>query len=428
MIAGLLTTLFYCLLLIVDYKKGVLFSAFTIQFLAYLGCGIPGFKVFLVVVALSIVLLPFHYNKLSKQPYPKVLVFSFILFALSYFLSEYFSKLKGNTMLVIANLCSNFVFPFIVFKCIDTERDLKRAVRYLYYLMFFACSYSVFEALIGHNYILDLISSNYIMEDFIYDVSEKRFGLKRCNSIFSYFTTYGVPCVLSFAVFYALNYKYKGLTRHKHMGMLLILLLFGALATGSRAVLLGIGLTLLLLLFQKQFLLSRKSSLIILLTLFLLPGIIYYIGVLADSMINANTSKVGGSTIDLRMRQWEISWDYAKDSLWFGNGRMYIWEVVKPKHYELAGAESIWFSIFVDYGVLGAIAFLYLIYACVRVLRRINWRYTCIPLSYLLILSLSPDTGVQYNVLITFTILLYKINYKDNKKPYGKIFSHRSSL
>lgn len=131
-----------------------------------------------------------------------------------------------------------------------------------------------------------------------------------------------------------------------------------------------------------------------------------------DSIINSDTSKYAqGSTSDLRMLQWAICLPYFLESPLWGNGRMFIWDVVAKENPMLLGAESIWFSILVDYGIFGGIAFLSLLLVTGRLLFKVKKAFVFFPVSYFLITLVSPDSGIQYNVYLTFVILLLKSNY-----------------
>ena len=152
--------------------------------------------------------------------------------------------------------------------------------------------------------------------------------------------------------------------------------------------------------------------------LLILPLVYEYFSTVVDSIVNSNTTKAaGGSSSELRLLQWEVCLPYFLQAPIWGNGRMYIWDVVAPENPLLLGAESIWFSLFVDYGIMGAITYVIMILGCIILLRKYNYRLIFMPIGYFLILFLSPDTGIQYNLLLTFVVLvvkIYKFLYKRN--------------
>jgi hypothetical protein len=89
---------------------------------------------------------------------------------------------------------------------------------------------------------------------------------------------------------------------------------------------------------------------------------------------------------------------------------MYIWEHVRPYHTELFGAESIWFSLLVDYGIMGCISFVAMIIACMKDLYKMNKIFLFFPLAYLLAKTLSITIGVEFYTLLIFSLLLIKVH------------------
>lgn len=407
MVASIIVTILFVLLLLQKFKKGIVITAMTIQVLSYLGTGIPTVKLFFLLSILAFFLYPFFRKQLSADAYPKWLALASLLFLLSFTLTTISSGYM-HWQTVVVNAFSYFFFPFIFWKCLDSKRQVLLALNVLVKLMTVAVIIGVVEAFFRKNLVFDLIQNMFVVEDFSFDDDRVRFGLKRCSSFFAYFSTYGIASFMAFVVLYVKCFllKYKNGWEQK----LMILCAFAAFSTGSRATFLGLFLAVFMLLFSKMFIKTKFGVNLLSLVFVLLPVLVVVGYQVADSMINSDTSKyASGSTSDLRSIQWEACLPYFLDSPILGNGRLYIWDVVKAAHFELMGAESIWFSIMVDYGLLGAFVFLFLIFSCSKELWRYNWRLICLPIGYLLILSLSPDTGITYNILISFTVLIIRM-------------------
>ena len=388
----------------------------TIQLLSYIGTGIPGVKIYFSLSIFALLLLLPKLKYLSRKPYGKWLKRASILFLLSFVATLSFTHFSHWDKVLI-NYISYFIFPFILWKCLDSPKNVQLAIKTLAIFMSVAVVYGVFEALTKSNPVFDMLEKVFVMEDFTNNINGIRFGLKRSNSIFSYFSTYGIACFVTIFVFYAESF----LLFHKNRWhiALMFLCMFGVISTGSRAMYPALCLTALLLFSSRRFM-STKSGLLFFVTMVvLLPLLATILYQMFDSIVNSNTSEYAkGSSTKMRTWQWKICYPYFMDSPIVGNGRMFIWDVVKKAHSKLLGAESIWFSILVDYGLLGASAFLYLIYACARHLKRCNFRLICLPIGYLFILSLSPDTGITYNVLISFTVLIIRMFQFLNKNSY----------
>lgn len=407
-IIGPIVTLLFCIFVLTRFKQGVIATAVVLQLLSYLGTGIPGVKIFSVVALVCVIMyfLIQYYKQEVKNPYPKPLVYASTLFLFSFIISEIFTRTNHHWGTIFANAITYFFFPFVLWKCIRTKKDLKYCLRLLYGLMIVAFFFAIVEIYLKKNYFLQYINNVFTLEDFSFDDSRIRFGLKRCNSIFSYFTTFGVACCMSFTVFFYMKFRY-----HIKKSCLLIMVFampFCAFATGSRAIFLGLIIMGFSLFCQDRFTHSKYFKPLLVIIIILIPAIIALSTEVVNSIIHSEEYGEG-STLELREWQLGACLPYFLNSPIIGNGRMYIWDVVAPKHSILLGAESIWFSIFVDYGLLGAIAFIYLISMCCICLWHVDKRLISIPLGYLLIMSFSPDSGVQYNVLLTFTIIHLKM-------------------
>ena len=406
---GFFLTLYLLSLLATKYKYGVIVIAVVIQLLSYWGTGIPGVKIFTVVVLFALSLygrIPYERKRVSV-PYPKPLIWASLIFLFSFVISELYTRTNHHWETIVANSVCYFFFPFLLWKCLETRKDLMYFLRLLYILMLVAFICGICELILKKNYVLELFDILFTLEDFSFDDSRIRFGLKRCNSIFSYFTTYGIACCFSFTVFFYMRFYYQ--IRKKWLQLLIFAMPFCAFSTGSRAIFLGLFLLVGVLFLDERF---RHSKYFQRLSIFAMISLPILLSVAAQVYFSIFHSEDygGGSTSELRILQWEACMDSFLQSPIIGNGRMYIWDVVSPAEPILQGAESIWFSILVDYGILGAIAFVNLLIMCGLCLWKVDKKLISIPIAYLLILSLSPDSGVQYNILITFTIVHIKMN------------------
>lgn len=407
MVVGLVITFFFLLLLLHNYSKAIIWIAMTLQFLSYLGTGIGGLKIFNIVVAASILLFFVNKKKISQDPYPKPLVYGSVLFIFSFLITSYSSGWMSLPT-VISNIMTYFLFPFLLWKSIKSSKELNLAINIFYYVIAIAIFWGIIEIILRRNVIFEVVESIFVLEDFTINADTIRYGVKRCNSFFSYFSTYGVATFIAFIVFFT---KGRWFPDKKHNYVALsILCIIAAFSTGSRAVYLGLFVALLLLLTDRKFIFGKYGVLLFCIVILFSP-LFYSICVqIIDSMLYSDKSMyASGSSAELRFDQWGVCEYYFLKSPWVGNGRMYIWNEVSPNNPELLGAESIWFSILVDYGILGALSFICLIIACAVCLFRCNKRLICLPIGYLLILSLSPDQGIQYNILITSTVLLIRL-------------------
>ncbi|WP_455666028.1 O-antigen ligase family protein [Phocaeicola sp.] len=423
MIAGIVLTILFSIMLLSNYKRIVVLIAMTVQLLSYIGTGIPSVKMYFALSILAMLLYFPNKIRLSKDKYPKWLTAATIIFLLSFAITTITSDYI-HWQTVVVNAFAYFGFPFVLWKCLDSKKQVDYAIKVLVAIMTIATLIGAFEAFFRFNPVYNIMQSVLVSEDFSFDDDRVRYGLKRCNSIFAYFTTYGIATFMAFVTLYVKGFILKGKSRW--LPYLMFLCAFASFSTGSRAIFLGLFLALFMLLVEKRFLKTKTGIAIIVISFLLLPVLLEVGYQVLDSMVNSDTSKyASGSTSELRDMQWEICLPYFLNSPIVGNGRMYIWDTVKEANYGLLGAESIWFSILVDYGLFGGFAFLFMIFACCKHLYAYNLRLICLPIGYLLILSLSPDTGVTYNTILSFTVLILRMfqfsSFKNNDRNTATI-------
>lgn len=408
MVFGLFVTFIFLFYLITNFKKGVVLTGMTIQFLSYLGTGIPKIKIYTILVCAMVCIYWLNRKKFChSNHYPKLLVYSSLLFSFSFLLSEIYTRTDHHWLTIISNIITYFIFPFYLWKSLDSEKNLRYALKLLTIMMGISFVFCILELAFSQNHFTNVVSELFVVEDWMEVREDVRFGIKRCNSIFAWYMPFGLFASCCFILFFILYYKLK--FRINNATLLLLMGLFMSWASGSRAVLLGLIVAISILIISRKTLKGFLKPRTILFLLVLSPLILIFLYQFFDSIIYSDTTKyAAGSNREMRLNQWAICLPYILQSPWIGNGRMYIWDVVSPANYELYGAESIWFSIFIDYGIVGAIVFVFLLFSCAFYLFKIEKTWICLPIAYLITLSFSPDQGATYNILLTFTILLMK--------------------
>lgn len=409
MILGIFITLLYLLYLIADFKRGVILVGMTIQFLPYVGTGIPKVKVFTLLIVVIFFLYICRGGNSKSGNYPRLLKSASSLFVFSYLISEIFSKTQHHYLTIFSNLITYFLFPYFLWKSIDTKNRLEFALKVLKIFLAISFVFGLMELILSHNYFYEFMSKNLILEDWTEIREDTRYGFKRCQSIYAWYLPYGMISLYGFIVFYA--HRFLFYIKKNFQIFMMLAMLFMAFTTGSRAVLLGIIITFVTIVMQKRNFhnIIRPQNIVLLLIVgFLLSGTLYQV---YDSIVNSGSSEYArGSSEGMRLNQWLICLPFWLQSPIIGNGKLYMWEVVGSKNSDILGAESIWFSLFVDFGLIGVLSFLFLIWACMSLLRKVDFSLICLPLSYLIMLSLSTFEGATFNILITFSVLILKMN------------------
>lgn len=89
-----------------------------------------------------------------------------------------------------------------------------------------------------------------------------------------------------------------------------------------------------------------------------------YVSSIYDAIVD--TEKVGGSNTEMRDTQLELAQYFMQQSYWVGNGLSYSFEYVANYFEAMAGAESLWFPLMIDQGMIGIITYIIYIFSCAR--------------------------------------------------------------
>lgn len=128
------------------------------------------------------------------------------------------------------------------------------------------------------------------------------------------------------------------------------------------------------------------------------------------STLFANKMDVGSSS-GMRLEQWgSILWAFEQNELW-GNGSSYLWNVATQNNYEILGAESIWFSLLIDYGIMGGLMFIFLVLVCCFLIYKCQKTAVLFPVIYFVFLSLSAPIDENINILMTFVVIFLRMDY-----------------
>lgn len=166
------------------------------------------------------------------------------------------------------------------------DNKLKTAVKLLCYMCVISILVMIPEQVFKHNYFTDLIMHTCVISDFVIDADTIRYGLKRINSIFSYFSTCGMFGYLSAYILWIIGSKYK--IRQNYYFALLLLMMFLSFSSGSRATFLGIFCVLIGLFTDSKFQQNNIFKILLGLCILLSPIVVSYVGDILDSMISSD--------------------------------------------------------------------------------------------------------------------------------------------
>lgn len=289
----------------------------------------------------------------------------------SMLLSEALS-MKHHWPATFNSLIRIFAPAYILSCLIQNVKDLKFIFYVFLYSIILISIYSFVELYLGFNPVIKFIWSingdNFnILED------NFRYGVKRVQSFFIHATSFSYFCVVTFT----LLALYVRSTVRKYLSIstlyyviVLICLFVCTMLTGTRSSILP------LLFFicywaYKNSIRNFSSFVSVFISVVCLCVIISffaydYINDLYISFVDNNN--FSGSSTDMRSGQLSATLRYWADSPIWGHGMEYSGNKMRLDP-DLYGAESIWFPILMNYGLIGCVAYAFCLLKCFLLLK-----------------------------------------------------------
>ena len=302
------------------------------------------------------------------------------------------------------------VVPICCWSVFTKKNRFRDFVNILFKASFLIIGYTFIETIWKDNpYVHLCIAEDCFGGKFIDGV---RFGFRRCQAFFSYHETLGAYCMTNIGFFVCLLYiKNLDNSLRTKINLVIGLLCVCVFLTGSRSSILATVMALFPILFAKK----RYVLLVPVLFCIVYFFMPYYFSEILSSMIN--TDSVNGSNSEMRSTQLELSFYYLMraNNIFLGNGFSFADNNVVGVDSAMAGAESIWFRIIMDQGIMGIICtayfFIYSIYRSAKVCRL----FIFFPLAYLVARTVAvvPTMTLSYIIpYIMFLALLERFNVK----------------
>ena len=398
----------WVLFILFDFKKAVLcYAPFKILFYydVRLTAALPFDMAIILLIAFCFFVKRKEYSKLHF-PFTRGYMVYAIIYSIGCIIPVFMINRIPSTVISI------LLYSYIYFQCLRNIRDVKLA----------AAVYMLFSLFLVGNGMLELFTHKCPVDDWIRsmpfidkehawdtDFDELRFGLPRIKSFMPFSITYGVACAILLSLpFYLVfeNFR-KSLLMRLLVPMSLVFLLIGVITSASRSPILGIVVLLSYLFLEKELFKRYKTKILLLLLLiavFMWPFI--YDNIM--SILNPKAADaIGGSSMDMRIGQYSIAFDYMMQSPLFGLGKeTQITDIL------FFGGESIWLPLMINNGILGVFGYIYLYYAIVKNTKVSGSRYLhIVTASWLVMNTATSLMGLGDATYLTLYMLLYRYNY-----------------
>lgn len=423
---GQLVFIIYTLLLCKNYNKWVTIFIAIHPFIYNFALWNQSISVWITIII--ILLYPFKFHNLflgiKKFPFTLPLLAIGLSMLITNSLVEDVYKHTPSTITSIGSKC---ILVFIFWRIYQTspKKTLSVFIKTSFIITSCICFYSLIETITFTNpYINWIIDKKlYIGETKFIDTI--RFGMKRSQSVFPMHTTLAGFCI-NLSWFLYLAYK-KTYIKNSILTFCIIILSFLCVFfTGARSGILGI-----LFCFALIFLYERVNKKHIFLFLILSIAIFFITEDYLNEIIGSftDTESTNGSNTDMRKEQLAISLLLFEQSPVFGNGFGFALTVGNQLYPELYGAESLWFNILINYGIIGLISYsLLFIYAIVFTVKQKNPILILYVLGFLAAQTLSSVPGIEPTYMLIYLFIANELLKRKRRRYINNIYPKRSSV
>lgn len=403
---GLIIFLIFAIGLLRDYGKWLCTTIIWLPFLA--GIILWGQNVATFLGCLACVLFFTNKHKRSiKEPFP--LKISLLLITGANLITNYFAD-ERHTPSMISALLNGCLFIVLFYYTFMKDKHrllpifLKNSVIFGAIVGF----YSIYETLTNSNPIMEALLNNGWLD---YDklITGVRFGMKRSQSIFTMHTTNGAVATEMFVVI--LGGLLSGHIKKTRLNYLILAsLMFAVFACGARSAILA--LVICSFTYINKQVLNYKKLIGVTLTI-----IVFYVAFSSyiDGIVHSfmDTESVEGSNSDMRQGQFNIALMFLLQSPIYGNGVAYCTTNVMGTITDMFGAESLWFPVMIDTGLMGVIGyamfFISSIHYCIK--KRMPYLNFFI-LGFLAFNTMSSIPGFTITWIFPALIVLMQMNLK----------------
>lgn len=394
-------------LLLWDYRKAIIIIApFKLFFFSLAIGNLP------LTSVVSIVSAFFFFGRSTHKDKSFPLTLSFVLLAFSILCSN----LHGGFHIknAIFQISDYLLYIYMLYYCICDRKDIILLFRSCNVFMLLVLCNGFYEFYtLGTNILRDIIigyskKGSYFTENSLCDR-----GYRTC-SIYGHSITYGMM-VITMAYLYL--FFLKGIAFSFNKMIFFVLMLTTVFLTNSRTPLLG------LIIYSLPFLLEMKSSGYIRIYIFcIVMSVLYlggnYIGKSFESIFYSEENDMGGSSIEMRILQFEGVMAAISENIWFGRGAVVGWEEIRNKYYILGG-ESIVFQVLLRQGIIGIVIYIFFFFEVIKAsLRNYYFKYIVILAVGWFVMQFSTSTIdiSDYPMLLAF-VIYYKIGiFKQNEE------------
>ena len=346
------------------------------------------------------------------------LMSALLLLSLSILITNFFSDGPQRPSYILRAFPSYFcIIIFWYFLREKTKETLRYSSLCILAYGLIVSLFSILEAIMGRNYYIELVNNLdlYIRD---YNITEIRYGIKRCQSIFSMHTTNGGVCmVLGVSLLYLI--RFSSLLKGKMFPYIVVLSLFvSVFLTGSRGAMVGLIFSLCTFIVSWN---ARNLKFALGIIAVACCALLIW-GNLFESIFNSMvySDSISGSNSEMRENQLGIVLYYLSKSPIIGNGLLYTWTYVRD-YENILGAESLWFPVLIEQGILGALSYVYYFYSCIHytIIKKVS-SISFLVIGFIVFNTLSSIPFFDFYFIVIFVFLLVYARQYFSEKDFNR--------
>ncbi len=410
-----------------NYKKAflwfMLYKVFLNTNINFLS--IPGIPILSVDDAMIMAFIALYYLKKEKKvtsiymkgqgKFPFKLPFTLI--TISWTVSTVFAVSGFGTAVsaYMKNILEYIVMTFLMWRLINTKEDLQFLIRGFTFAFLICGLYELYEVATQSNPLADyestLVTDASRAVDFgNYEGDEQR-GF-RAKSVFSHPIGAGINYALYIIItlFFLMRTKLKFKINRVIILGTCLLSLACIIMTKSRGPYLFMLIGAMAFINMKSRKFYRYAIILALALIIILPYFSDQLDIFTSIFSSQAQEKVGGSDADMRFQQLACAMALMAMSPVYGLGFKYLNEIQNAYTWGLLGGESIWFSVIPQFGIIGIIAYVFMVYWTII---KLPMKYKSFPIFFISLAYWAVNTstsvpGMQFYLYYLILVLIIK--------------------
>lgn len=372
-------------------------------------------------------------NKIPINKFP--FTFPLLLFSISEFLSGFVASDNATIFNFLQTVVVDIGLVYVLWNCIVSEKDISRLIKGYTVMFSLAILLGIFEQITHYNPIISIekaLLPASAPHGLIWVSEGIRFGqLFRSQAFMSISITFGGYCVIYFIFYYYFSNKYRiyNYFRGKKQMFYIIGLAFGTILSGSKSPILTLIVSFIPY-FKWKWMHNFKLIILMLIVIPLtLPSFMrIYDDIYSSLTVENQWEYTGGSSLAMRMQQLEISYNAFLQSPIIGNGSKATADVAESNP-ELLGAESIWFKLLIEKGIVGIIAYFVLIMYPLFLRNSSNKKcYLALIISWMALNTMTTVPGMNISFYYTLIVILRKTELFKYRSNSNAVINNYSSF